>query len=120
MRRALLVGVTLVALVLSASPTLGATKVFRAEGSAGDFSWSPTSQTIAKGDAIKWRNPLSGSHKVVAYSTNWSYDRTIPAGEAVRKRFRKRGTFRFRCTFTGHSTLTDGVCSGMCGKVVVR
>jgi plastocyanin len=120
MRRALLVCTTLVVLVVSGSPTLGATKAFRAAGSQGDFRWSPGTQTIAKGDRIRWRNPLSGSHTVVSYSTNWSFDKTVPSGEAVGKRFRRRGTFRFRCTLTGHSSLDNGVCSGMCGKVVVR
>ena len=120
MRRALLVGAMLVALLLPGSPILGATKSFRASGSPGDFSWSPGIQRIAKGDAIRWRNPLSGSHKVVSYGVNWSYDKTVAAGESVRKRFRKRGRFKFRCTLTGHSSLSDGVCSGMCGKVVVR
>ena len=120
MRKALLVGATLAVLVLSGSPTWSATKAFRASGSPGDFSWSPGSQTIVKGDNIRWRNPLTGSHKVVAYGGNWSYDKTVPAGESVRKKFRRRGTFKFRCTLTGHSELSNGSCSGMCGKVVVR
>lgn len=120
MRKALIAGATTVALLVSGSPTWSATSSFRASGSPGDFSWSPTSRTISKGDRIRWRNPLSGSHKVVSYTSNWSYDKTVPAGESVAKRFRRRGTFLFRCTLTGHSSLNDGVCSGMCGKVVVR
>ena len=120
MRKALVAGATVVVLVFSGSPTWSATSSFRASGSPGDFSWSPRSRSINKGDRIRWRNPLSGSHRVVAYSSNWSYNKTVPSGESVAKRFRRRGTFKFRCTIIGHSELNDGVCSGMCGKVVVR
>lgn len=79
--------------------------------------WSPTTVAISTGDAIKWKSVV-GTHSVTAYGGNWRFNHDMLAGQSVHRIFRQTGTFRFRCTF--HSTLTNGQCSGMCGKVVVR
>ncbi|MGZ5214045.1 MAG: cupredoxin domain-containing protein [Actinomycetota bacterium] len=79
--------------------------------------WSPTTVRISRGDTIKWR-AVSGSHTVSAYGGNWAFNKQLSTGEVEDRTFRRAGTFRFRCTI--HSTLTNGQCSGMCGKVVVR
>jgi plastocyanin len=79
--------------------------------------WSPTIVRVSKGATIKWRS-VTGSHTVTAYGTNWTFNRNLPSGAVTRRIFRRAGTFRFRCTI--HSTLTNGQCSGMCGKVIVR
>lgn len=79
--------------------------------------WSPTTVRISRGDTIKWRD-VSGSHTVTAYGGNWAFNKPLSTGDVQARTFRRAGTFRFRCTI--HSTLTDGRCSGMCGKVVVR
>ena len=78
--------------------------------------WSPTTVRISRGDVVKWR-AISGTHTVTAYGANWSFNKHLSPGEVEDRRFRRAGTFRFRCTF--HSTLSNGHCSGMCGKVVV-
>lgn len=79
--------------------------------------WSPTTVAISTGNTIKWK-AVVGTHSVTAYGGNWRFNHDMLAGQSVHRIFRQAGTFRFRCTF--HSTLTNGVCSGMCGKVVVR
>lgn len=79
--------------------------------------WSPTTVRISKGDVIKWR-AVSGIHTVSAYGGNWSFNKHLSTGDVEDRTFRRAGTFTFRCMF--HSTLTNGHCSGMCGKVVVR
>lgn len=79
--------------------------------------WSPATVRISRGDVIKWR-AVSGTHTVSAYGANWSFNEDLSTGDVQRRTFRRAGTFRFRCMF--HSTLTNGHCSGMCGKVVVR
>ena len=79
--------------------------------------WSPTTVTISSGDTVKWK-AVSGTHTVTAYGGNWSFNHSLPTGQVAHRVFSHAGTFRFRCTF--HSTLTNGHCSGMCGKVVVR
>jgi len=78
--------------------------------------WSPTTVRIAKGDVIKWRG-VSGTHTITAYGTNWTFNKDLSTGDVEHRTFRSAGTFKFRCVF--HSTLTNGHCSGMCGKVVV-
>jgi plastocyanin len=121
MRRKLVSGLGALALTAAmASQPLAATRRFAASGSPGDFSWSPGIQRIERGDRIRWSNSLSGSHTVTAYGGNWSMNETVQSGESVGKRFRRAGTFRFRCTVSGHSSLSeDGNCTGMCGRVRV-
>jgi plastocyanin len=90
-----------------------ATKTVRAVVS----HWTPTTVRISTGDVIKWRG-VSGTHTVSAYGANWSFNKDLSTGDVERRTFRRAGTFKFRCMF--HSTLANGHCSGMCGKVVVR
>jgi plastocyanin len=78
--------------------------------------WSPTTVRISTSDVIKWR-AMSGTHTVTAYGGNWSFNKDLSTGDVEDRTFRRAGTFKFRCTF--HSTLANGQCSGMCGKVVV-
>ena len=95
------------------STPVRATKTVKGIGT----SWSPTIVRISKGDAIRWK-AVSGTHTVTAYGANWRFDRSLATGDVVRRTFKHEGTFRFR--YRIHSTLVNGVCSGMCGKVVVR
>ncbi len=78
--------------------------------------WSPATATVPRGTVVKWRG-VSKFHDVLAYGGNWTYNKTLPVGVTVKKRFRAAGTFRFRCTF--HSTLIGTSCTGMCGSVRV-
>lgn len=79
--------------------------------------WSPTTVRISRGDRIRWK-AVSNNHTVTAYGGGWQFDEPLASGDALKHRFAQAGTFRFRCTI--HSSLVNGVCSGMCGKVVVR
>jgi len=72
---------------------------------------------IDPGDWIRWRNPTSRVHNVVAYGGNWSYSRRLDPGENARRQFNSSGTFKYRCTI--HSSLNDGLCSGQCGIIHV-
>ncbi|HEV3472524.1 MAG TPA: plastocyanin/azurin family copper-binding protein [Actinomycetota bacterium] len=108
----------LVALLASTAP--GATFRVRASGSPGSFAWDPDFRHITKGNRIKWTNPTDYTHRVVAYKGRWSKRTTIAPGEATTKRFRRAGAYYYRCTRTGHSTLSsDGTCNGMCGEIHV-
>jgi plastocyanin len=91
-----------------------ATKTVRAIGTA----WTPTTVRISTGDAIRWRAISNAPHTVTAYGGNWRFNKDLPAGAVERHVFRQTGTYRFRCRI--HSSLVNGRCSGMCGKVVVR
>jgi plastocyanin len=60
---------------------------------------------------------VSGTHTVTAYSKNWSKNTTISQGNTTSFTFKKAGTYKFVCTI--HGSVSNGVCSGMCGKIVV-
>ena len=88
------------------------TKVVRGVGT----SWSPRVIRIASGTTIRWK-AVSNSHTVTAYGGHWTFNRSLPQGSSIERRFKTQGTFLFRCRI--HSQLVNGVCQGMCGKVVV-
>lgn len=92
----------------------------RATGSSPTtFAWDPDYRHIAKGDRVVWKNTTDVRHKVVAYAGPWTKETTIAPGETTAKRFRRTGTYEYRCTRPGHSALADGNCQGMCGTVHV-
>src|SRR3990170_6677691 len=121
----LLIGAVAAATIFAPGASIAETKRFRAAGSAGNWRWEPSVRRIVRGDRIVWRNPTNVTHTVTAYRCRWSKNVRLEPGERTRKRFRRRGVYKFRCTIGAgtsfaHSTLQDGVCSGMCGKVRVR
>ena len=101
--------------VLVAGPAVAGNAAVRATASN---TWDPVRTRVNHGSRVVWRNPTSIAHTVTAYGGNWSINRTLSPGEHVGRTFDSVGVFRFRCRF--HSTLVAGVCSGMCGKIVVR
>jgi plastocyanin len=80
------------------------------------FVWSPAVRTINPGVIVRWRS-VDGGHTVKSRGTNWSYFRNVPVGTSVTRTFNRRGTFRYFCTI--HGSVVNGVCSGMCGRIVV-
>jgi plastocyanin len=80
------------------------------------YVWSPTVKPINRGVIVRWRS-VDGSHTVRSRGTNWSYFRNLPVGTSVTRTFNRRGTFRYYCTI--HGSVVNGVCSGMCGRIVV-
>jgi plastocyanin len=117
---AIVVAAVLVALTISAAAARPnartpsrSTKIVKGIGAG---HWSPTTVRISTGDSIKWK-AVSNVHTVTAFGGNWSLNRTLSIGSPVTFRFTHAGTYHFRCRF--HSTLVNGRCSGMCGKIVV-
>jgi plastocyanin len=116
-------GKAIVLLALTAGLTLGTSGAADAVtvGVRGIFNgsryvWSPKTRSIVPGTTIRWR-AVDGSHNVKSRGSNWSYFRSLPSGAAVARTFNRRGTFRYYCTI--HGSVTNGVCSGMCGRIVV-
>lgn len=107
---------------LLAFPGTSAGDTFRVKA-AGDspttFKWMPDFRHITKGNRVRWTNPTGATHRVIAYSNNWSKNTAIAPGERTAKVFRRAGKYLYRCTRPGHSTLTNGDCKGMCGEVHV-
>jgi plastocyanin len=101
-----------------ASPAGRTPTIIRAVGSTyGSPHWSPNRVKVSTGTTIEWL-AVDFDHHIVAYGGHWHFDKDLPNGSSVTHRFAKKGTYLFRCTI--HSTIVNGVCQGMCGKVVVR
>jgi plastocyanin len=83
----------------------------------GTRTFSPARVRIAPGTKVVWK-AVGLTHTVTAYKGHWSKDATIPAGQTTSFKFKSSGRYKYRCTI--HSTLSDGVCTGMCGKIIVR
>jgi plastocyanin len=95
-----------------------ATTTISGVGSAyGSSHWTPARVRIDRGSRVKWI-AASYDHVLAAYGDNWTYSRPLAQGQSVTRRFGHAGIFRFRCTV--HSTLVDGQCQGMCGKIIAH
>jgi plastocyanin len=109
-------GATLLSGVASAAPYL-------VEVADGSLSYSPKTAHVKKGKVVKWTNKGSGPHTV----TFWKKPKksgvksfTLADGASKKRRMRKTGTYKYRCVIQAHSSVSDGKCSGMCGKVLVH
>src|SRR5215831_14579101 len=115
MRRRL-IAVALAATMLgavAAQPAQAAT-VIKGVSTMSGFRWKPPAVSVAKGTKVVWKAAV-GTHTVTAWKGAWSKNTTIAQGASTSFTFKAAGVYHFRCLF--HSTLVNGVCSGMCGKV---
>jgi plastocyanin len=115
---AIALGLVLVcATILGTADSAGAVTVgVRGVFNGARYVWSPKVREIVPGTTIRWR-AVDGSHNVQSRGSNWSHFRSVPNGTSVTRTFNRRGTFRYSCTIPGN--VVDGVCSGMCGRIVV-
>jgi plastocyanin len=108
---------TVVALVaVSMTQSAGAAVQIKGVHTAAGYRWQPKAVTVAVGTKVVW-TAVMGSHTVTAYKGKWTKSTTLPQGSTTSFTFKSAGVYKFRCRF--HSTLVNGVCSGMCGRVVV-
>jgi plastocyanin len=84
----------------------------------GGCHWAPSFKKVDKGTKIVWKNVSSVTHDVKSYRGHWMHKKFLLPGAKTHKILRTRGVYFFRCTI--HSTLNNGVCSGMCGKIKVK
>jgi plastocyanin len=105
----------IVSVVALPAPSLGGAVRVKA---TADKTWNPAFKSVPKGTKVIWKNPTGTKHTVTSYSSNWSKDTTIKAGERTSKIFRSKGAFYYRCKI--HSSLdAEGTCAGMCGHIHV-
>ncbi|HEY7874144.1 MAG TPA: plastocyanin/azurin family copper-binding protein [Actinomycetota bacterium] len=117
-RLSLALTLALTGVVMVPGTSIGETTKVKAAGSSGSYKWKPKARTIAAGDKVLWKNPTSTDHTITAYSSNWNEDVRLDPNQRLRLKFARAGTYLYRCKL--HSTLNDGECSGMCGKVNVN
>jgi plastocyanin len=102
--------------VFAVAPAANSAAVFKGRNTSSGYRWTPGTLDVASGTSVRWV-AISGTHTVTRYKGAWKKNKTISAGESTSHTFNSAGVYKFRCIF--HSTLSNGVCSGMCGKVVV-
>jgi len=98
--------------VFAMAPTANSAVVVKGSGAR----WRPKITSISAGTKVTWK-AVSGSHTVTAYKGAWSKNTSLPQGSSTSFTFSKAGTYKFYCKI--HGSVTNGVCSGMCGKIVV-
>jgi plastocyanin len=101
-------------LVTTAGAGLAKTATVKARS---NDTWKKVHTYIGKGDSVRWKNPDTEVHDLNAYGGGWKLSEELSPGESVKKRFKKKGTFRYRCVV--HSGIVGGKCQGMCGFVHV-
>ena len=102
----------IVAFVMGQALPAGASVLVRAKCDVFD----PVKVSVQHGTKVVWKG-VCGTHTVTAYGANWSKDVTIGQGQTTSKTFKRVGLFKYRCRL--HSSLTNGLCAGMCGKIRV-
>jgi len=110
-RRIAVGGMVVAAVMAQALPASASTTI-----TAKCNFYSPKNVTITHGSTVVWKGGCR-SHTVTSYSSNWSKNTTIQNGASTSRMFSSKGTYKFRCRF--HSSVSGGVCSGMCGSVKV-
>jgi hypothetical protein len=61
--------------------------------------------------------PTSKVHDLKAYGGGLSFSTILDPGERAKRRFKQRGTFKYRCVL--QSAIVSGKCQGMCGLIHV-
>jgi len=115
-RLKLLIPVIALVGMFAMAPTANSAVVIKGVSTTSGFQWHPKTVNITHGTKVTWK-AVAGTHTVTAYRGAWNKNTTINQGQSTSFTFNSAGTYKFRCLF--HSTLVNGVCSGMCGKVVV-
>jgi plastocyanin len=114
MRKTLIAAIAAILLLSATGVVLAKTYTVRAV--AGE-KWRKVHTYIGKGDRVNWKNVDDELHDLTAYGGGWKVSEQLQPGDAFKKRFRKKGTFRYRCAI--HSGIVAGACQGMCGFVHV-
>jgi len=111
------VALVLVAMLLLGSVASAATYRIRAKSTDAGFKWRPKTLEVPTDSRVVWKM-VDGRHNVTSMGSNWSKSSgDISQGGSTSFTFDDGGRYRYRCTL--HSTVNDGKCSGMCGKVLV-
>jgi len=108
--------VAALALSLALAGTAAARQIIRA---VDGNHFQPKSPSVSTGERVIWKNADNIDHTVTSWGGGWSKDVRLNPDERTTFTFNQSGTYKFRCKIIGHSNVSNGRCSGMCGKVVV-
>jgi plastocyanin len=110
------------ALGLAPQAAVAAPMLIKAKpASNGGWKWAPDVEHLVTPKRVKWKNPTEEPHSVKFYKGPLEGERfLVPEGESRIRKIKKAGTYKYRCDILDHSTMNDGKCSGMCGKIVAH
>lgn len=98
-------------------PAVATSRPVVIKAKSGPLRFTPNFPHVVKGQKVKWKNTTSSSHTLSFYKGRWSGKTfSLPANGSFAKKPKRRGTYYYRCSVPGHSTLVDDNCNGMCGK----
>lgn len=120
--------IAVLVLVLPALPASAAKS--RVKAKVGQNRWQPVHTYIEKNDVVVFKNPRPADvskrrvHDVTSIQPKrwknrlgFSLQKVLDPGDKIKRKFRRKGTYRFRCV--RHSAMVDGRCQGMCGFIHV-
>ena len=111
-----LVAGVLASLLALGSPAVGAAVRIKAQGSPGNFSFSPSYPHVQKGSKVAWKNATPYRHQLSFYKGDWEGKSfKLPANGNFSKLPKTTGKYFYRCSRPGHSSLAGDNCTGMCG-----
>lgn len=120
----LVMAVTIVGGLLTAMFSTGVVAApFKVAVAESGLSYSPKTAHVNKGRKVKWTNEGGISHTVTFYKKPKGAkikSFTLSPGASKKRKVKKRGVYKYRCMVATHSSVSNGKCTGMCGKVRVR
>jgi plastocyanin len=116
-RRALVAA--LLGIVVFAVPANSAFVVKATRNASGADVFKPKKALVAPGTKVTWK-AVKGTHDVTSIGKKWSKYTIIPQGSKTSYTFKKAGKYRYRCMMHSSYNPSTKVCTGMCGKVIVR
>lgn len=125
------ISLALIAMLMLMIPALPASAAkSRVKAKVGQNRWQPVHTYIGKRDVVVFKNPRPRNvskrrvHDVTSIQPKrWKnrlgfrLKKTLSPGDKIKRKFRRKGTYRFRCV--RHSAMVDGRCQGMCGFIHV-
>lgn len=125
------ISLALIALLILVLPALPASAAkSRVKAKVGQNKWQPVHTYIGRNDIVIFKNPRPQNvskrrvHDVTSIQPKrWKnrlgfrLAKTLNPGDKIQKKFRRKGTYRYRCV--RHSAMVDGRCQGMCGFIHV-
>ena len=101
---------------LAMVPSASGAVLIRGVLTSNGYRWRPKITNIAPGTKVTWKS-VTGTHTVTRYKGNWNKNVTIAQGQTTSFTFNNAGVYKYFCNIHGH--VVNGVCTGMCGKIVV-
>jgi plastocyanin len=120
-RTRVVVAVALAAAVVAGLLATGVVAApFKVSVADGGFKFSPKTAHVLKGRKVKWTNKGNMTHTITFYKRPKGAKMSsfsLSPGASKKRKVTKTGVYKYRCMVATHSSLSNGKCTGMCGKI---